>query len=144
MTWYYNGLPINKEELEDYFGFVYIITRLDTNKKYIGKKLLKFKRTKRIKGKKKRFLIESDWETYWGSNKTLLQEIQDLGEQIFKREILKLCRSRGECNYHEAKLQFENNVLESDMWYNEWIMCKIHKSHVKVKEKKTDLIKLRQ
>lgn len=141
--WLYNDKQINEIELEDYIGFVYIITRLDNNKKYIGKKLLKFKRTKKVKGKKKKFLIDSDWQTYWGSNKVLLQELSEFGESLFKREIVKLCRTRGECNYHEAKLQFENNVLENDMWYNDWIMCKIHKSHVKPKEKKTDIIKLR-
>lgn len=141
--WLYNDKQINEIELEDYIGFVYIITRLDNNKKYIGKKLLKFKRTKKLKGKKKKFLIDSDWQTYWGSNKVLLQELSEFGESLFKREIVKLCRTRGECNYHEAKLQFENNVLENDMWYNDWIMCKIHKSHVKPKEKKTDIIKLR-
>lgn len=141
--WLYNDKQVNEIELEDYIGFVYIITRLDNNKKYIGKKLLKFKRTKKVKGKKKKFLIDSDWQTYWGSNKVLLQELSEFGESLFKREIVKLCRTRGECNYHEAKLQFENNVLENDMWYNDWIMCKIHKSHVKPKEKKTDIIKLR-
>lgn len=141
--WLYDDKQVNETELEDYIGFVYIITRLDNNKKYIGKKLLKFKRTKKVKGKKKKFLIDSDWQTYWGSNKVLLQELSEFGESLFKREIVKLCRTRGECNYHEAKLQFENNVLENDMWYNDWIMCKIHKSHVKPKEKKTDIIKLR-
>jgi hypothetical protein len=140
--WLYNGELIDDSTLEDYIGFVYVITRLDNDKRYIGKKLLKFKRTKKVKGKKKRFLIESDWQTYWGSNKTLLQEVSTLGESAFRREIVRLCRTRGECNYHEAKLQFENGVLESNMWYNDHILVRVHRSHIKPKEKKTDIIKL--
>jgi hypothetical protein len=131
MSWFYKNDLLSDEDLEKYVGFVYLITRLDTNKKYIGKKLLKFKRTKKVKGKKKRVTIDSDWKEYWGSNKTLLLEIQELGEQYFKREILQFCKTKGECNYLEAKLQFENSVLESNDWYNDYIMVRVHRSHVK-------------
>ena len=43
--WYYNNELI--EELpEGSVGFVYLITNLTNNRKYIGKKLAQFKRTK--------------------------------------------------------------------------------------------------
>ena len=52
--WLYNGQVVDSEVLENYLGFVYLITNLTNNKKYIGKKLLKRTKTKVVKGKKKR------------------------------------------------------------------------------------------
>ena len=129
--WIYDEKPVDETELMCYIGFVYLISNRINDKKYIGKKLLKFKRTKVVKGKKKRVLIDSDWRTYFGSNKVLIEDVATLGESNFNRIILHLCKSKGECNYLEAKLQFEHGVLEREDYYNEWILCKIHKSHVK-------------
>lgn len=129
--WIYNDKEIDVALLEGHIGFVYKITNLKTNRMYIGKKLLKFSKTKKVKNKKKKFLVDSDWKTYWGSNKTLIQDVLDLGENNFTREILRLCKMRGEMSYFEAKLQFNLGVLESDQYYNEWIMTKVHKAHLK-------------
>jgi hypothetical protein len=129
--WLYCGEPIDESSLDDFIGFVYIITNLDSGRQYIGKKLLKFKRTKTVKGKKKKILVDSDWKTYWGSNKVLIEEVQSLGEDKYKREIVRLCKSKGELNYFEAKYQFVLGALESDAYYNEWVSCKIHKAHLK-------------
>ena len=129
--WLHSGKPIDEESLEDFVGFVYIITNIESQRQYIGKKLFKFRRTKTVKGKKKRLLIESDWRKYWGSNKTLLEEVSRFGEDGFKREVLRLCRSKGELNYFEAKYQFSMGALESDVFYNEWITLKVHKAHLK-------------
>ena len=129
--WLYNEKTLDENTLLGYIGFVYMITNLTNGRKYIGKKLLKFKKTKQVKGRKKSFLVDSDWKTYFGSNKVLQEDVKNLGEQNFKREILHLCKTKGMCNYLEAKLQFENNVLESDEWYNDYIMCRLNGSHVK-------------
>jgi hypothetical protein len=129
--WLYYGEPVNEDSLGDFIGFVYIITNLDSGRQYIGKKLLKFKRTKTVKGKKKKILVDSDWKTYWGSNKVLIEEVQSLGQDKYKREIVRLCKSRGELNYFEAKYQFTMGALESERFYNEWTSCKIHKAHLK-------------
>jgi len=130
MWLYYNEL-IDESILEEYVGFVYQITNLEDDRKYIGKKTLKFKKTKVVKGKRKKFLVESDWKKYWGSNKMLHLDLEELGEDKFKREILRLCKSKGEMNYYEAKYQFESGALESDKYYNDWIYIKVHKSHLK-------------
>ena len=129
--WLYDGRPVDESDLEGHIGFVYVIENKTDDRKYIGKKLLKFRRSKKIKGRKKKFLIDSDWQTYWGSNKSLQEDVKELGESSFKREILRLCATRGEMNYYEAKYQFELGVLESDRWYNDAIMVKVHKSHIK-------------
>ena len=128
--WLHSGEPIDEESLEDFVGFVYIITNLESQRKYIGKKFFKFKRTKTVKGKKKRLLVESDWRKYWGSNKTLQEDVATLGEEKFKREILRLCKSKGELNYFEAKHQFMMGALESDVYYNDAIMVRVHRSHL--------------
>lgn len=129
--WLYNDKPVDESELEDYIGFVYVIENNIDDRRYIGKKLFKFRRTKKVKGRKKKILIDSDWKSYWGSNKSLQEDVKELGENSFQRQILRLCTSRGEMNYYEAKYQFELGVLESDRWYNEWIAVKVHKSHIK-------------
>jgi len=131
--WYYNGNEFT-ETPKDFQGFVYIITELDTNKKYIGKKNFwrpkvlpkNSKRTRRIRTK-----VESDWREYYGSNKELQLLIEQRGQNRYKREIVRLCRTKGEMSYYEAKMQFDNDVLLSDEYYNEFIGCKIHSRHIK-------------
>jgi len=126
--WFYNGEYIDTPG--DYIGFVYIITNQIYNRKYIGKKNFYFSRSKQVKGKKKRYKVESDWLDYYGSNKELQQDVEKLGKENFKREIVRLCKTKSEFGYYEAKLQFDNKVLESDEWYNSWIMCRVHKKHL--------------
>jgi len=127
--WFYNGEYF--DTIGDYVGFVYLITNQTNGRKYIGKKNFYFLKTRTIKGKKKRSKVESDWQDYYGSNKELQEDVKALGKENFKREILKLCESKGEFGYYEAKYQFENNVLEKDEYYNTWIMCRVHKKHLK-------------
>jgi len=111
-------------------GFVYLITRTDTGRKYIGKKLLKFARTLVLANLKKRFQIDSDWLTYYGSNDTLQAEVKELGEDLFKREILHFCFSKSECNYMESKLILTMGALLSEDFYNRWVSMRITKTHV--------------
>jgi hypothetical protein len=131
--WWYNNEEVTSETVKDYVAFVYIITNLQSGKKYIGKKLLTKTRTKKIKGKtrKKKVVTESDWRDYFGSNDTLKRDVVELGTESFRREILDLCKSRGTANYLEAKYQFEHNVLESDQFYNDQIRVRVHRSHIK-------------
>lgn len=142
MSWYYNNELI-EEISEEYIGFVYIITNLTNNKKYIGKKLAKFakttvrvvklkngnKRKKRIRGK-----VESDWKDYYGSNDQLQADVAQLGTDKFRRDILYFCKTKAECSYIEAREQFSRRVLESDDYYNGHIQVRVHGSHIKGKQ----------
>lgn len=131
--WTMDGEPydLGDQTHKEVYGFVYLITSLKTGKLYVGKKLFWSQKTKVVKGKKKRTKVESDWKDYYGSNKVLLEEVQTNGVENYTREILHLCKTKGECNYLEAYEQFTRNVLLDDNYYNEWIMCKIHKAHIK-------------
>ena len=130
MTWLYHGAPYD-EPSDQYYGFVYKITNTLTQKAYIGKKLFWFKKTKILKGKKKRYLAPSDWKTYYGSSKSVQADIEQLGTDKFTREIITLCKNKGECSYYEAKAQFDNNVLFlPEMYYNDWIICRVHRKHI--------------
>jgi len=130
--WYYNNEPV--EEIDPkYLAFVYLITNIQSNKKYIGLKTTKSKKTKQVKGKKKRFTVESDWRDYWSSSEELKNDIELLGKEAFKREILYFCLNKGTANYLEAREQFDKRVLENpDEWYNGIINCRVHWSHVKI------------
>jgi hypothetical protein len=120
MSWTYQGKEITSIP-DEYEGFVYLITNLTDNRKYVGKKLAKFKTTKPpLKGKKnkRRGYKESDWQTYWGSSDKLNEDVEKLGQDNFTREILYFCKSRAEMSYIEAREQFDRRVLEKDEYYN--------------------------
>jgi hypothetical protein len=131
LNWEYKNIDFKEEDIGDNYGFVYVITNLITNKKYVGKKFFYSLRTKVVKGKKKRIKISSDWQTYYGSNTELQNDVKLHSEASFKREIIHLCKTKGECGYLEAKEQFEREVLESSDYYNSWIMVRVRKSHIK-------------
>jgi hypothetical protein len=119
-SWTYKG-DIVESIPDEYEGFVYLITNKTTQQKYIGKKLAKFKTTKPpLKGKKnkRRGYKESDWKEYWGSSDRLQADVDAQGPNNFTREILYLCKGRGEMSYLEAREQFERRVLERDDYYN--------------------------
>ena len=132
MQWTYKGNKV-EEIPNDIEGFVYLITNLTNNKKYVGKKLAKFKTTKPpLKGKKnkRRGTKESEWRDYWGSSDHLLEDVKELGPENFTREILYMCPSRGIMSYLEAKEQFDRRVLETDEYYNGIINVRVGGSKV--------------
>lgn len=130
----------------DFHGFVYLITNLLNERKYIGKKFFWSHRSKKVKNKKRRkhTIKESDWKTYYGSCDELLADIEKHGKENFKREILSLHKTKGDTNYNEAKQQFIREVLETEMteglreYYNSNIMSryfvKTRSSNVQEKE----------
>lgn len=134
MKWKYWDV-INPEEN---FGFVYKITNLTNGKFYIGKKVFwnnkKHKLTKKQlaeqtgPGRKPTFEViktESDWQTYWGSNKQLLADIKILGEDHFECLILQVCKTKKQLTYYEMHYQCKFECLVSpSLSYNDNILGK--------------------
>ena len=138
MTWLYNNQPVETLP-EDCVGFVYLITNVTNDRKYIGKKLAKFSKTTQKtvklkngtkKKKKIRSKVDSDWQDYYGSSPELTKDVESIGKDNFKREILYYCKSKSECSYIEAREQFSRRVLESQDWYNGHIQVRVHGSHI--------------
>jgi len=140
--WLYENKVVEKTEdfPEGTFGYVYRITNLVNGKSYIGKKQLLSKINKKL-GKKeiaalptqrgrtpstKLIISESNWLTYWGSCKPLLNDVKLLGEDKFKREILTICKTKKQLTYYEVMHQVKEDVLFIDS-YNDNILAKFHR-----------------
>lgn len=138
--WKYKNIKI--EEINDILeinkniiGFVYIITNIKTKQKYIGKKIL-FNNRKTLLSKKekidrKKFKIvtkESDWQSYYGSNKKLKQDILLYGKHDFERIILEFTKTKKMLSYYEIYYQMvEGVLLYDDLYYNDNIAGKFFK-----------------
>lgn len=124
---------------EDWFGFVYVIKNKVTGRIYVGKKVFWNNTKKKLTktelaeqtgpGRKpthKRVTKESNWLTYWGSNKELLADVKELGMSSFERRILKLCKSKKELTYYELHYQCKEEVLLTNA-YNDNILGKFYR-----------------
>tara|TARA_R110001632_G_scaffold194169_1_gene315161 strand:+ start:171 stop:578 length:408 start_codon:yes stop_codon:yes gene_type:complete len=132
MSWLYKNKEVTEIPAE-FIGFVYLITNITNDRRYIGKKLTQFKRSKKpLKGKvnKRRYTVESDWKDYYGSSDELSADVELLGKDKFKREILFWCSSKSELSYIEAREQFTHKVLESKQWYNGHIRVRVHQKGI--------------
>lgn len=127
--WLYEGKEF--EPPEWCYGFIYQIDNKLNGKKYIGRKFLTKAGYKVVKGKRKKIRKESDWADYYGSSPQLLKDVEEFGKENFTRTIIRLCKTRGECNYWEAKLIFHYDAVLDPNYYNTWVQCKIQHSHVK-------------
>ncbi len=128
MHWTYQGKEITNLP-EEVVGFVYEITNNTNGRKYIGKKLARFKRSRPpLKGRKnkRRYKVNSDWQDYYGSSDDLTIDVNKIGKDKFSREILFFCFSKAELSYIEAREQFARKVLESDQYYNGHIRVRVH------------------
>lgn len=113
--WYFNGKPFDEvdKEME---GFVYLITNLTNNKKYIGKKNFWERRKDPKTGRRKTKV--SNWQKYYGSCDELKEDVKLLGADNFKREILYLCPHKKSMSYYETYEQFKRDVLLREDYYN--------------------------
>jgi hypothetical protein len=132
--WIYNGKSFESEDINEYYGFIYRITNTVNGFDYVGRKYFKtIKKRPPLKGKKnkRRETVETDWKDYWGSSARLVEDMARLGKDKFTREIIHLCKSRGETNYMEAYYQFKEGVLLKENNYNGIIQIKLGKGSVK-------------
>ena len=111
--WIYDGKPFTSDDIGEYFGFVYLITNLTNQRKYLGRKYFWSFRTP--KGKKRKVKSESDWKKYYGSCPELKEDIDRIGKDNFSRTILSLHKTKGKTNYEETRQLFTNNVLTESL-----------------------------
>jgi hypothetical protein len=143
--WLYKELDSTKEfyTLEDFpqdtIGFVYKVTNICDGRIYVGKKILFNNLTKTLTKKeiaawsspgrvprKKKVVKESDWESYWGSNKHIKEDLKNMGEKCFTREILTFCKTKKQLTYYEVYWQMKLEVLAIDS-YNDNIQGRFYR-----------------
>ena len=130
--WLYKEKVINSLEdmPQNTFGFVYIVTHQPSGISYIGKKSLfhniKKKLTKKELAEQTRpgrksatrvVVKESDWKTYYGSAKPIMELIKGGKQEEFTREILQLVPNKKLLTYYECKYLFKYGVLEHPLEY---------------------------
>ena len=126
--WFFEGVPFLSENINDNFGFVYLITNIQNNRKYIGRKYFWSFRTP--KGKKRKVKSESDWKKYYGSCPELKEDIIKFGRENFSRTMLSVHKTGGKTNFEETRQLFANNVLTESLddgipaWYNSNILSR--------------------
>ena len=138
--WLYQGKEVlSLEDLpQNTYGFIYISIHQPTGKSYIGKKSLfhnvKKKLTKKQlveqtgRGRKPTTEVvqkESDWKTYYGSAKPILDLLKEGKQEEFTREILQLVPNKKLLTYYECKYLFMLGVIEQqDGYFNDNILGK--------------------
>jgi len=138
--WLYQNKEIHSlEDLpQNTYGFIYISIHQPTGKSYIGKKSLFHNVRKKLtkkqlveqtgRGRKPTTEIiqkESDWKTYYGSAKPILDLIKEGKQEEFTREILQLVSNKKLLTYYECKYLFMLGVIEKqDGYFNDNILGK--------------------
>lgn len=144
--WLYNNKEINNIESmpENPYGFIYQITHKPSGKKYIGKKALYSERNVKLGKKelkalkeqrkaegvsgrtptKKKVIKESNWKSYYGSQKEIKSLVKEGEKEDFKREILQFVSSKKLLTYYECKYLFINNAIEDSNFINDNILGK--------------------
>ena len=123
--WFYQDKEVTSIEdmPEGTFGFIYKVTHTPTNKSYIGKKVLYHNQKKKLTKKElaeqtgpgrkpstKVVTKESDWKTYYGSSKPIIELVKSGEKDNFSREILMYINNKKLLSYYETKHLFINNV----------------------------------
>ena len=122
--WIFNDEPFTSDLISDFVGFVYVIECAVDKRLYIGRKY--FYSRRKTKGKTRRVKNESNWKSYYGSSEKLKEMVDYYGKDKFRRIILSLHITEGDCNYEEVRLQFQHNVLEDIRFLNDNINGKWH------------------
>lgn len=116
-------------DINEWFGYVYMVVHVPTGKMYIGKKqffntqnkklgkkeLLALPTSRGRKPTKKKVVTESNWREYYGSS----EEVKKLPKSELKRYILRLCKTSKQLTYFEVKYLFQYDVLFDDRFFND-------------------------
>lgn len=131
-----DGQLVPFEYITNHYGFIYCIENNETGQRYVGRKFFTKASTRQKNGRKIKIRKSSGWEDYWGSGERLLADVEKLGKDAFRRTIIRLCKTKGECKYQETKLLFFLNVLEAKLsdgrplYYNDNIAMKYTRKNI--------------
>lgn len=129
INWFFQGKEI-KSILDcepNTLGFIYEITNLSNNKRYLGRKTIKKPNyTSGVnKGKSKGNYV---FTTYCGSSKSLLEDIKN-GDK-YRKEIIRWCYSKAELTYYESQAIYCSNSLIDESYYNFWCKSTVYSKHL--------------
>ena len=103
-----SSFPITEDIQNNFYGFVYVITNMISNRKYIGCK--KFNK---------------HWQSYTGSNTELNKDIETFGSSRFEFKILNIYKTKSELRLAEAQEILISNALTSKKYYNQYIQLRL-------------------
>lgn len=146
MIWNFQGKPFLQQDVNDYYGFVYLIKCLSGEYSgyiYVGKKNFFSVTNPKISKRRSNALysgrgrkpsreqkrVPSNWINYHSSSGKLQELIETLGEDAFEFTILRLCRNNTELSYYEARFQMELRVFFIPS-FNDWITIKINRRNM--------------
>ena len=148
LNWRYKDRLITEisDMPEGTYGFIYKVTHLPTQQKYVGKKVLFFERNVKLGKKetealkeerkaagiggrvpaKKKVVKESDWKTYYGSQEDIKKLVKASKPEEWTREILEFVPTKKLLTYYEIKHIFINDALENTDFLNDNILGKFY------------------
>lgn len=130
--WLYRGEAFTEVPV-GIVSFVYMLTCVETGRRYIGKKGFISVSTEMANGRRKNTKRPSDWVKYYSSNLEIMAMVKGGNGKKFTREILHLCKTKGTASYLEAKEIFSNGALEDpEKWYNYFLEIKVNGGHLKL------------
>ncbi len=139
-AWIFGNKPLEIEDLEPYWGFIYKITKLSTGEFYIGSKSffsrtngkISKKRSNELysgKGRKplrEKKIKESDWKTYKSSSKKVQAMIVE-NPNDFEYKVLELFTNKQEMLLKEAFYIIVEILDRNLLLLNEWVSVKSFK-----------------
>ncbi len=134
VNWTFQGKEVKGiEDCEpNALGFIYEITNLTNNKRYLGRKtIMKPKYTSGAnKGKSKGIY---PFTAYCGSSKSLLEDIKK--GDLYKKEIIRWCYTKAELTYYESQAIYCSDSLIREDFYNFWCKATVYSKHLNAAKK---------
>lgn len=127
--WTYRG-EIFEGPDEGHIGFIYLITCLANNRRYVGRKMFTAAARRQVKGKKKKYRKDSGWQAYWSSSEEVQADVKFYGMENFTREILYLCDTKSVMTYMENFEIFTRHALVLPDYYNQWLTARVRKANL--------------
>lgn len=133
-----NSLEDIPTEYKKSIGFIYHIEQKSTGRKYIGRKMFYENKTVQKNKIKKKIKKETNWLNYWSSSQTLINLVEEMGEEDFVRRILVFCSTKSQMIYSEECLLYFCDAMLNPIWVNDNIRSKIYSSWFQNPKKQID------